>query len=753
MAFTLSKKKLTMPSIDLWKFSLVTALMINAIFIHTTEAQLMERSDYPFVVAGEPLTYPMAGGLNAPQFSTGHFNGDNLEDLLVYDRGGQIGMIFAKQADGSYLHDTELSDRLPSMKHWALARDFDGDGVIDLFSQSSPIPGICVFRGIKNASGVTFEKIRFPGQLQVITYETASGNATNVFSANTDIPALEDVDGDGDLDILSFESGGSFVSYFRNTSIQDGFGADSLHFVLEDECWGKFIESALTNDVNLSQDPDRCANATTRSGSGLHSGSTIGAIDIDQDNDLDLFLGDLSFSNVVALTNGGTAERAYIDASEPAFPPGGAIDIRFFPATFFVDLDDDGLPEMLAAPNEKDSRQRDAIVYLYKPAAGTEGLNYSLDRTHFLHDEMLDFGTESFPLFIDIDGDGLLDILVGSRYDLTADLNTPGSLFLFRNVGNISEPAFELIDSNYLNLKSISGDQTDALAPVAHDMDGDGDQDLIIGNKVGKLYFVENTSSGTFFTADKIQYPWFDIDVGFSSYPAIHDINQDGLPDLLLGEEIGNINYFENIGTAGDPGFIPDSDQSPNNKNFGLIDSRQGASVFGFSTPTVVKTVDATQLVVGSKIGTFLLYTLDSSNNNNPVQQVDHPLGKIRDGERSKVQFSDLDDDGYFEMMTGNGRGGIVGYETTFRSKVVSTSKQYTPAFAVTLSPNPTRDFIYIKSVEKILKLRLYDATGRLIKEIYAGDQAVHLSDQPAGIYFLEVNCDKGIVVKKVIKN
>nr|NQU91119.1 VCBS repeat-containing protein [Bacteroidota bacterium] len=39
------------------------------------------------------------------------------------------------------------------------------------------------------------------------------------------------------------------------------------------------------------------------------------------------------------------------------------------------------------------------------------------------------------------------------------------------------------------------------------------------------------------------------IDVGFDAAPAINDIDGDGLLDLLVGQKIGGIHHYEQIGT------------------------------------------------------------------------------------------------------------------------------------------------------------------------------------------------------------
>ena len=42
--------------------------------------------------------------------------------------------------------------------------------------------------------------------------------------------------------------------------------------------------------------------------------------------------------------------------------------------------------------------------------------------------------------------------------------------------------------------------------------------------------------------------PWDGIDVGLNSVPTFADIDGDGDLDLIVGEENGNLNYYENTG-------------------------------------------------------------------------------------------------------------------------------------------------------------------------------------------------------------
>ena len=90
------------------------------------------------------------------------------------------------------------------------------------------------------------------------------------------------------------------------------------------------------------------------------------------------------------------------------------------------------------------------------------------------------------------------------------------------------------------------------------DIDGDGDQDLVVGEFFGTLNYFENTGTASepVYTARTgTANPWNGIDVGNNSAPTFADIDGDGDQDLVVGERDGNLNYYENTGTALDPTY------------------------------------------------------------------------------------------------------------------------------------------------------------------------------------------------------
>ncbi len=88
------------------------------------------------------------------------------------------------------------------------------------------------------------------------------------------------------------------------------------------------------------------------------------------------------------------------------------------------------------------------------------------------------------------------------------------------------------------------------------DLDGDGDQDLLTGNFYGTLAYFKNQGSSKEPSYILLDSNYSNIDVGQKSAPALTDIDGDGDLDLLIGEARGIIKYFRNEGTAESPDFV-----------------------------------------------------------------------------------------------------------------------------------------------------------------------------------------------------
>ncbi|HOW32759.1 MAG TPA: VCBS repeat-containing protein, partial [Bacteroidales bacterium] len=396
-----------------------------------------------------------------------------------------------------YEYHPEYAGSFPPVEHWMQLVDYNNDGREDVFTYTTG--GIKVYRNdSQDMPAFTLVSGPYLVSLQGTTL-------TNIFVTYVDYPAIVDVDNDGDKDILTFWGLGSFIEWHKNLSMEYYGNADSLEFEKVSDCWGYFAEGAENNSIKLDTCPEYATGhgmiPSLKSSDPKHTGSTLLVLDFNGDGLYDLALGDVDYSTLLLLTNGGTAQDANMVSFSSSFPQAAdPVNIVSFPACSATDVNNDGRIDLIASPFEPSLIRSDGMnsCRLYLDTGNNAAPQYSLKQNDFLQDEMIDLGLGAYPLFFDYNADGLNDLIVGNYGYLDSSYYDPlhgltceyiSSLALFENTGTANVPVYKLLTRDYLGISAL---KMQSLIPAAGDVDGDGVTDLLCGNSKGKMVYVHN---------------------------------------------------------------------------------------------------------------------------------------------------------------------------------------------------------------------------------------------------------------------
>ena len=727
--------------------------MVNSITSQTKPHHVIPSNNIVVIDGFDTLSNPWTGGFNSVQISKIDLNFDSLEDLFVFDRTGNKVTTFLNNGN-SYSYAPEYEQLFPqSLSNWVLLRDYNNDNKKDIFCSVSG--GIGVWENTSLNDELSFNLITNP-----FIYSYQYSTNTNLYVSVVDIPAINDIDGDGDLDILSFGVLGSRLEYHKNMSVESGYSQDSLIFELKNACWGHFREDGLTNTCILF---DTCGFNVSSPESNLdssiavnqpvrHSGSTVLSLDLNNDNVKDLILGDVSFGNLVALFNDniGVNQNTSFISQDTAFPSNSLpVDLFIYPASFYEDMDFDGINDLIVSPNSDNDTEDKESIWFYKNFGTNHSPSFYFQQNNLLQDETIDLGRGAKPILVDLNNDNLLDLIVSNfgEFDLNVPVHYSSSISSFINVGTPSSPKFEKTSDNFQNIATTLNRLN--LAPSFGDLDGDGDLDAIVGDFDGNLHYFENTSSNPNQMSLNLSVsPLVDqlnnvFDVGYCAHPTLFDIDNDNDLDLIVGEAIGNLNYIENIGDSITFNFELASE------TFGQVNVSEWWTNIGSSTPQFKIINQEVNLFVGSERGRIFHYDNISNNLNGSFNLVDSNVLNIYTGPNNVPAIYDLNNDTIFDFLIGNKRGGISlhygSMDTTVSNNIheIKTDKYI-------LFPNPSSKKIN-SNVPLNTSYEIYSVDGGLIQQGYF-NMEIDIEGLENGIYFILFSIDNEYHMHKFIK-
>ncbi len=150
---------------------------------------------------------------------------------------------------------------------------------------------------------------------------------------------------------------------------------------------------------------------------------------------------------------------------------------------------------------------------------------------------VIDVGANSSPIVVDWNNDGLLDLLIGN------EASTQG-IRLYLNSGTTTNPiltSWSYIQSEGSNINRYR------CCPQVYDMNGDGKKDLIMGEDDGQIYYYENTGTDAapvFSGYEAIQNNGSPLSLYYGTRLWVNDWDENGLPDLIVSDFDGFVNVF-----------------------------------------------------------------------------------------------------------------------------------------------------------------------------------------------------------------
>ena len=365
-------------------------------------------------------------------------------------------------------------------------------------------------------------------------------------------PALADLDGDGNLEIV-VASGRKVYVFRRDGTLLPGWPQTTKSFISFHPVVGDVDSDGILDVVVRYQGFPWQQNHlyVWRSDGTLLPGFLV-RLDYGR---LPLVLYDLDRNGHLEIIGVDVGKKFYVlnhdGSSRPGWPQ--ERDLEYWTAKPAVgDIDRDGKPEIVVTASDDYPQPPRGKVYVWD-AEGRMKEGWSVTVEGF----MFDLSVPGGPSLADIDGDGFLEIAVGA-----SNLRRSRSrMYLFRYDGTVMPgwPQALAVADSYSTYRA---------GAAIGDMNGDGKLDVVIGDLFGHL--AAWNGDGTYVEGWPRDINRMDSTAYFASFysdPALGDVDNDGFleaffdhnqADLVEGEWYGRIYVFNHEGS-----FVPWSPLRP----------------------------------------------------------------------------------------------------------------------------------------------------------------------------------------------
>jgi len=597
--------------------------------------------------------------------------------------------------------------------------DVDADGDLDLITSS--YYGIAFYENTGTAQKPEFDKAKI--------------NPFNIESSDVEvliISELTDLDGDGDLDILSYNNEEGEYLYYQNKG------------------------NSSSPDFDLPQ----------LNPFGLNSNENIvflRMVDMDNDADFDLVTGttfvDYSVYSVegklLYFENLGNNSSPNFQFQDTIFITNDRLE-RFAIPTF-GDLDTDGdfdlVVNQFLEPALYYENEGNAEEFLFN-----NGSESAFGINDFQSNFIVDVHSYSAPEFVDLDADGDFDLVYGGvnnlyGYNGFGGVDTVyGRLKFYENVGTLTKPEFELpVSSPFENINTYF-----SAVPAFNDIDSDGDFDLFVTEYYGKVTFFENTGSA--------QNPVFEnslenpfglvLEDSYLSKLLFADMDNDGDEDCFYST-YDNLVYFENISYNGQFNFQRVEDfaninvpfQDDDYLFFDLVDFDNDGDHDIFSFVAEYNKLFYYQNIGTPQNASFAeIDSIDISKYVSEYYEYDYSSYLMF------PDFADIDGDGDPDIIFGSQSyfGNLYYYENI---DSIPVNIPEIEQLHVSIFPNPTNNILNLSSFKTIDKVEILNVTGQIVKQYNNAASIISLKELPAATYLIKITDVNGVqAVKKLYK-